>query len=117
KMYQYVGQTIFGFGLLFLGLSFMGDGVKPLRDLEVFSEFIVTLSNLPLLGVLVGTVFTVVVQSSAATIGILQTIAGEGMIQLDGALPVLFGDNVGTTITAVLASIGASLAAKRTALV
>lgn len=117
KMYQYVGQTIFGFGLLFLGLSFMGDGVKPLRDLEVFSEFIVTLSDLPLLGVLVGTVFTVVVQSSSATIGILQTIAGEGMIQLDGALPVLFGDNVGTTITAVLASIGASLAAKRTALV
>lgn len=117
KRAQYIGQVIFGFGTLFLGLSTMGGGLKPLRTLPEFTNFIVDLSHSPVLGVLVGTVFTVIVQSSSATIGILQTIADEGMITLRGALPVLFGDNIGTTITAVLASIGASVAAKRAALV
>jgi phosphate:Na+ symporter len=117
KMYQYIGQIIFGFGMLFLGLKTMGGGVKPLKDLAVFQEFIVDLSNSPILGVLVGTVFTIIVQSSSATIGILQTIADEGMIPLREALPVLFGDNIGTTITAVIAALGASVAAKRAAAV
>ncbi|MCU6711766.1 Na/Pi cotransporter family protein [Paenibacillus sp. J5C_2022] len=117
KRVQYIGQVIFGFGTLFLGLSTMGGGLKPLRSLPEFTDFIVDLSHTPILGVFVGTVFTMIVQSSSATIGILQTIADEGMIQLKGALPVLFGDNIGTTITAVLASIGASVAAKRAALV
>lgn len=112
---QYLGQVIFGFGMLFLGLRTMGDGLRPLRGLEVFQNFIVELSDNPILGVLVGTIFTVVVQSSSATIGILQTLADEGMIELAPALPVLFGDNIGTTITAVLAAIGASVAAKRAA--
>ncbi|WP_202078190.1 Na/Pi cotransporter family protein [Caldalkalibacillus salinus] len=117
KMYQYYGQVIFGFGMLFLGLSSMGGGLKPLRGLPIFEEFIVDLSHSPLLGVLVGTVFTVIVQSSSATIGILQTLADEGMIELVPALPVLFGDNIGTTITAVIAAIGATVAAKRAAAV
>lgn len=117
RMYQYIGQIIFGFGMLFLGLRTMGGGLKPLKDLQVFSDFIVELSGNPILGVLVGTVFTIIVQSSSATIGILQTIADEGMIGLFPALPVLFGDNIGTTITAVLAAIGASVAAKRAAAV
>ncbi|WP_461671251.1 Na/Pi cotransporter family protein, partial [Mycobacterium tuberculosis] len=108
---------MFGFGTLFLGLSTMGGGLKPLRTLPEFTDFIVDLSHSPILGVIVGTVFTMIVQSSSATIGILQTIADEGMIDLRAALPVLFGDNIGTTITAVLASIGASVAAKRAALV
>lgn len=95
----------------------MGGGLKPLKDLQVFSDFIVDLSHNPILGVLVGTVFTMIVQSSSATIGILQTIADEGMIELFPALPVLFGDNIGTTITAVIAAIGASVAAKRAAAV
>src|SRR5690606_20984002 len=82
KTYQYTGQVIFGFGTLFLGLKTMGDGLKPLRDLPVFQEFIIDLSHNPVLGVLVGTIFTVIVQSSSATIGILQTIADEGMISL-----------------------------------
>lgn len=116
KTFNYIGQIIFGFGMLFFGLSTMGGGVKPLKDLAVFQDFITDLAN-PVLGVLVGTVFTVIVQSSSATIGILQTIADEGMITLRTALPVLFGDNIGTTITAVLASLGASVAAKRTAAV
>ncbi|WP_195574124.1 Na/Pi cotransporter family protein [Paenibacillus sp. 1001270B_150601_E10] len=117
KKVQYIGQIIFGFGMLFLGLSTMGGGLKPLQGLPVFSDFIIQVSEYPVLGVLVGTIFTMIVQSSSATIGILQTIADEGMIDLLGALPVLFGDNIGTTITAVLAAIGASVAAKRAALV
>lgn len=117
KTYQYTGQVIFGFGTLFLGLKTMGDGLKPLRDLPVFQEFIIDLSHNPVLGVLVGTIFTVIVQSSSATIGILQTIADEGMISLLAALPVLFGDNIGTTVTAVLAGLGATVAAKRAAAV
>jgi phosphate:Na+ symporter len=117
KKFQYVGQVVFGFGTLFLGLSTMGSGVKPLSELPAFTEFMIHLQDQPILALVVGTVFTMVVQSSSATIGILQTIADEGMISLKGSLPILFGDNIGTTITAVLASIGATVAAKRTALV
>jgi phosphate:Na+ symporter len=117
KMYQYLGQIIFGFGTLFLGLFTMGGGLKPLRSLPAFTDFMVDLSHNPILGIVVGTVFTIIVQSSSATIGILQTIADEGMISLRAALPVLFGDNIGTTITAVLAALGASVAARRAALV
>ena len=117
KRFQYIGQIIFGFGTLFLGLGTMSGGLKPLRELQAFTDFMVELSHMPVLGLVVGTVFTMIVQSSSATIGILQTIADEGMVSLRGALPILFGDNIGTTITAVLASIGASVAAKRTALV
>ncbi|MCR8643777.1 Na/Pi cotransporter family protein [Paenibacillus sp. N1-5-1-14] len=116
KKFQYIGQIIFGFGTLFLGLSTMGGGLKPLSELPAFADFIVKISDNSFLGVMVGTVFTMIVQSSSATIGILQTIADEGMIDLYAALPVLFGDNIGTTITAILAAIGTSVAAKRTAL-
>lgn len=117
KIYQYIGQLIFGFGMLFFGLNVMSDGLKPLRDLQIFKDFILDLSHNPVLGVLVGTVFTIIIQSSSAAIAILQTMAHEGMIDLKTALPVLFGDNIGTTITAVFASIGASIAAKRAAAV
>lgn len=116
KKFQYIGQVVFGFGSLFLGLATMGSGVKPLSQLPAFTDFMIQLQDQPILALIVGTVFTVIVQSSSATIGILQTIADEGMISLAGALPILFGDNIGTTITAVLASIGASVVAKRTAL-
>lgn len=110
------GQVIFGFGALFLGLNLMGDGMKPLREVGAFTDLMVSMSDNPLLGVLIGTIFTVVVQSSSAAIGLLQTLFGQGLMDLNAALPVLFGDNIGTTITAVLASIGASIAAKRAAL-
>lgn len=112
---QYIGQIVFGFGMLFLGLKTMTGGVKPLQDLQIFHDFITDLSHNPILGVIVGTVFTVLVQSSTATIGILQTLAHEGMITLEPALPILFGDNIGSTIVAVIAAIGASIAAKRAA--
>lgn len=111
------GQIIFGFGALFYGLELMSEGMKPLSTLESFHELTINLSSNPILGVIVGTVFTVIVQSSSATIGILQGLFSEQLVNLDAALPVLFGDNIGTTITAVLAAIGTSVAAKRAAAV
>ncbi|HZH58191.1 MAG TPA: Na/Pi cotransporter family protein, partial [Metabacillus sp.] len=116
KRVHNLGQIVFGFGTLFYGLELMGDGMKPLRSLEAFHDLTVSMSSNPLLGVLVGTIFTVIVQSSSATIGILQELFGQGLVDINAALPVLFGDNIGTTITAVLASIGASVAARRAAL-
>ncbi|MED3394566.1 Na/Pi cotransporter family protein [Bacillus wiedmannii] len=117
KKVHSLGQVIFGFGMLFFGLELMSAGMKPLRSLESFQELTVSMSDNPILGIVVGTVFTLIVQSSSATIGILQELFGQGAIDLKAALPVLFGDNIGTTITAVLAAIGTSIAARRAALV
>ncbi|WP_041059345.1 Na/Pi cotransporter family protein [Jeotgalibacillus campisalis] len=111
------GQIIFGFGLLFYGLELMSGGMKPLRELQAFIDLTQSMSEIPVLGVIVGTVFTMIVQSSSATIGVLQGLYSEDLISLNAAIPVLFGDNIGTTITAVLAAIGASVAAKRAAAV
>lgn len=110
-----IGQTIFGFGALFFGLGLMSNGMSPLRSLETFHELTVSMSSSPVLGVVIGTVFTMIVQSSSATIGVLQGLFSEGAISLNAAIPVILGDNVGTTITTIIASIGASVAAKRTA--
>lgn len=112
---QNIGQVLFGFAGIFIGLELMSGGMKPLRDWEPFLELTVRMSDTPILGVLVGAIFTLIVQSSSATIGILQGLYAEGLIPLGGALPVLFGDNIGTTITAVLAALGASVAARRAA--
>lgn len=111
-----IGQTVFGFGSLFFGLGLMSSGMAPLRSLEVFHDLTLSMSENPVLGVVIGTVFTMVVQSSSATIGILQGLFSEGAIDLAAAIPVLLGDNLGTTVTAILASIGASVTAKRAAL-
>ncbi|GAK11501.1 Na/Pi cotransporter family protein [Geomicrobium sp. JCM 19039] len=116
KKLNNIGQVVFGFGALFLGLELMGDGVEPLKDNAFFAELTLSMSDNPILGVIVGTVFTAIIQSSTAAIGLLQSFYDSGAMSLDAALPVLFGDNIGTTITAVIASIGASVAAKRTAL-
>lgn len=110
-----IGQAIFGFGALFFGLGLMSNGMKPLRSLEAFHDLTVNMSDNPILGVVIGTVFTLIVQSSSATVGILQGLFSEGAITLHAAIPVLFGDNIGTTITAILASIGTSVAARRAA--
>lgn len=111
-----IGQAIFGFGALFFGLKLMGDGLAPLQELQAFHELMIEMSDNSILGLIIGTVFTFIVQSSSATIGILQSLFGQGAIDLEGALPVLFGNNIGTTITAIIASIGASIAARRAAL-
>ena len=112
---QNIGQVLFGFAGLFFGLELMSGGMKPLRDWQPFLDLTVDMSDAPILAVIVGAVFTLIVQSSSATVGILQGLYAEGLIPLEGALPVLFGDNIGTTITAVLAALGASVAARRAA--
>jgi len=112
-----IGMILFGFGALFYGLELMSGAVKPLAELDGFNEIMLNLSSNPILGVLAGTFLTVIIQSSSATIGILQGFYANDLISLHGALPVLLGDNIGTTITAVLAGLAGSLAAKRVALV
>lgn len=112
---QNLGQIFFGFGGLFIGLDLMSSGLSPLRHLPLFTDLILEMSHSPILSVFVGTIFTLIVQSSSATIGILQGLYAENLISLEAALPVLFGDNIGTTITAVLAAIGANIVAKRAA--
>lgn len=112
-----LGQVVFGFGSLFYGLELMSGGMKPLRSLESFQDLMLSMSDNPILGVVVGTILTVIVQSSSATIGILQELFSQDALVLDAALPVLFGDNIGTTITAIIASLGASISARRAAFV
>lgn len=119
---KFVGQTIFAFGLLFVGIEMMGDVMKPLATSPVFINMMEKVSHIPVLGVGVGLLMTLVVQSSSATIAVLQSFAsqagpdGASAIGLVGAIPILLGDNIGTTITAILASIGQSKDAKRCAI-
>nr|WP_227872573.1 Na/Pi cotransporter family protein [Jeotgalibaca ciconiae] len=109
-----MGEIIFGFGALFFGLELMGNGMAPLETLPQFRELMLSLSHNPILGVSLGTVLTLLVQSSSALIGIIQELYTQGSITLEAALPMLFGSNIGTTITAILAAIGTSVAARRT---
>jgi phosphate:Na+ symporter len=115
RKFQNFGQILFGFGLLFFGLDLMKDAFKPLSQSQAVIDIFATLSHNPLLGVAIGTIFTMILQSSSATIAIVQTLAFNGVIGLDVALPLILGDNIGTTITAELASIGANSNAERTA--
>lgn len=112
---KYLGQVMLGFGILMLGMDMMGKAVMPLRNYPGFVHFIEIFSSNPLLGIGIGMIMTVLIQSSSATIGILIAMAGQGLIPLEGAIPVLLGDNIGTCITAVLASLRANLTAKRVA--
>lgn len=118
-----VGMVIFSFGLLFEGIEVMGGVMKPLASSAIFVDLMGKVSEIPVLGVVLGAVMTLVVQSSSATIAVLQNFASQSgpdgihsVIGLAGAIPILFGDNIGTTITALLASIGQSKNAKRTAI-
>ena len=110
-----VGRILFGFGGVFFSLTLMSGAMAPLKYLPAFKDVMVSLSGNPVLGVFIGTTITVLVQASSATISILQNIYQEGLIPLKAALPVLFGDNVGTTITAIIAVIGSNTSAKRLA--
>lgn len=118
-----IGMVIFSFGLLFEGIEIMGEVMKPLVGSPVFVDLMGKVSSVPVLGVVLGAVMTLVVQSSSATIAVLQNFASQAgpdgvssVIGLTGAIPILLGDNIGTTITALLASIGQSKNAKRTAI-
>ena len=117
-----IAMVFFSFGLLFEGIQIMSSVMKPLATSPVFTELMLKVRDLPVLGVFLGLCMTLVVQSSSATIAVLQSFAsqagadGASVIGLAGAIPILFGDNIGTTITALLASIGQSRDAKRTAI-
>ena len=110
-----IGRILFGVGGIFYALNLISAGMSPLKDLPQFKEYMVTLGQNPILGVVAGAVITVLIQASSATIGILQGLYSGGFLDLKGALPVLFGDNIGTTLTVIIAAAGANVSAKRVA--
>lgn len=116
KKTTYLGEIVVGFGLLFIGLNIMGDALKELQYIPGFSDMVVRLSRQPVLAALIGAVVTGVIQSSSAIVGIVQTLYATQSITLVAALGLVFGANIGTTVTAALASVGGSLAARRTSL-
>lgn len=113
---HHISSIFAGLGILFMGMDMMGSAMEPLQKSEAFISLMTTISN-PLVGILVGALFTAVIQSSSASVGILQALAATGMIPLSGAVYILFGQNIGTCITAVLASIGMKVNAKRTTVI
>ncbi len=115
KVHHY-GKIVAGLGILFIGMEMMSSSMVPLRESEAFVSLMTKFSN-PVLGILAGALFTAIIQSSSASVGILQALAGSGVIGLSQAVYVLFGQNIGTCITAVLASIGTNRSAKRTTII
>ena len=112
-----IGQILFGFGSLFLGLDMMSSAAKPLSKLEEIRNLFVILGNSPLLGVLIGAVVTAIIQSSSASVGILQALALAGLVPWSSAIYIILGQNIGTCVTALLSSIGAGINAKRAAFI
>ena len=115
KKNAYLGEIVLGFGVLFFGLSIMGTALKLLKDIDAFHDLALLMSDSPLLAVTGGAVMTGLIQSSSAMIAIIQKIYESGGIAFDAVLPFLFGSNIGTTVTAILAAMGGSLAARRAA--
>lgn len=113
---HHISGIFAGLGILFMGMDMMGSAMEPLQNSETFLQFMTTFQN-PVVGILIGAVFTAIIQSSSASVGILQALAGTGMIPLSSAVYVLFGQNIGTCITAVLASIGTKVNARRTTVI
>ena len=113
---HHYGNILAGLGVLFIGMEMMSSSMEPLREWPAFVEMVSTFSN-PLVGIAAGTLFTAIIQSSSASVGILQAMAAGGIVGLDSAVYVLFGQNIGTCITAVLASFGTSRNAKRTTII
>ncbi|MDB8791846.1 Na/Pi cotransporter family protein [Romboutsia sp. 1001216sp1] len=111
-----IAEILLGFGILFTGMEFMKDAVSPLAEYKGFTDALVNFGHRPLLGVLLGLIITGVVQSSSASMGMLIALASQGIIPLQSALPILYGDNIGTCVTSLLSSIGANKNAKRAAI-
>ena len=111
-----IGSILIGFAILMYGMTAMSDAVQPLSENEAFANILLMFSN-PVLGVLAGAVFTAIIQSSSASIGILQALSSTGAITVGSAIPILLGQNIGTCVTALISSIGTSKNAKRTAMV
>ncbi len=113
---HHIGKIIGGLGILFIGMGMMSDAMVPLRESQVFIDLMTKFNN-PILGILAGAVFTAIIQSSSASVGILQALAMAGLVDFKAAVFVLFGQNIGTCITAVLAAIGTNRSAKRTTII
>lgn len=111
-----IASIIVGFGLLFIGITTMSSAVEPLQDSESFTNLFVTLGSNPLLGILAGTLVTAVIQSSSASVGILQSLAAAGLVPFSAAIYIIMGQNIGTCVTAILSSLGAKKTAKTAAL-
>lgn len=114
---RHIGEVLMGLGILFIGLNFMSESLKPLKDVPAFTNMLVTLGQNPILGIIVGMAFTAIVQSSSASIGVLQALSMQGLISLENSIPLMLGMNMGACITAAIASIGSTKDAKRAALV
>ncbi len=115
KKWKSMGEVILGLGILFLGLKHMSSFLKPLRDIPAFSEFLVHFGSVPLLGIIAGTIVTVILQSSSATTAMIITLAALGLIDFKSAFCLELGSNIGTTITAQIAAVGTNKTARRTA--
>jgi phosphate:Na+ symporter len=115
KTHRFIGQVILGFGLLFFGMQTMETALKPFAEMPEFINFMARFSKTPILGVLAGFLTTGLIQSSSVTIGILQALASQGIVNLSTALPILFGDNIGSCVVAILSSIGTNINARRAA--
>jgi len=115
RLHRYMGQILLGFGLLFLGMITMSSGMMPLRELDAFHNMLVQFSSYPILGILAGAIFTALIQSSSAATGVIIAMTLQDLIPFNAAVPLVLGTNIGTSITAILASFGANLAARRAA--
>ncbi|HZK24073.1 MAG TPA: Na/Pi cotransporter family protein [Oscillospiraceae bacterium] len=115
RSYRYFGQAILGFGILFLGMTVMSESMEPLRQNQFFINLMVSFGRIPILGVLIGAVFTGIIQSSSATTGIVIAMTMQGVLGLPAALAMTLGSNIGTCVTALLACIGTGLSARRAA--
>ena len=116
RFHKYIGQAILGFGLLFLGLITMSEGMAPLQDTGYFEQMVINFGQHPILGILVAAVFTALMQSSSATTGVIISLSLQDMLTFEAAVPLILGTNLGTCITAALAGLGTNLIARRTAL-
>ena len=115
RRYKNIGMAIIGLGLLFLGMNLMKQSLEPLKDNLGFKNFLLIFSKNPFLGLLAGLIITSILQSSSATIGLLIALAAQGLMPITVAVPILFGDNIGTCATALIASAGTTVTARRTA--
>ncbi len=114
---KHIGEVLIGFGILFTGMDFMKEAVQPLAEYQGFTNALLTFGEYPILGLLTGFGITAIIQSSSASMGMLVVLASQGLIPLNSALPILYGQNIGTCVTSLLSSIGASINAKRAALI
>ena len=114
---KHIAEVLIGFGILFTGMDFMKDAVKPLSEYAGFTNALLNFGKYPILGLLLGFGITAIIQSSSASMGMLVVLASQGLIPLNSALPILYGQNIGTCVTSLLSSIGASINARRAALI